>query len=157
VKHSVTVIVAEPRWKVHAEFLVKLKRAAVRAVERGARSRRRRSLTILLASDRTLRNLNRRFRGKDKSTNVLSFPAGLNRESYLGDVAIALGVTAREAKQADRRLSDHATHLAVHGVLHLMGHDHRRAGEASRMERLEAAILAEFGIADPYESLRKPA
>ena len=65
-------------------------------------------MTILLASDRTLRNLNRRFRGKDQATNVLSFPAGPNPESYLGDVAIALGVTAREAKQTNRRLSDHA-------------------------------------------------
>jgi probable rRNA maturation factor len=157
VKHFVTVIVAEPRWKAHAPLAARMKRAAARAVERGARSRRGRALTILLTSDGALKKLNRRFRSRDKATNVLSFPAGPNPEFYLGDVAIALGVTVREAREARRRLSDHATHLAVHGVLHLMGHDHKRAGDARRMERLEAAILAEFGIADPYESPRKPA
>ena len=156
-KHSVTVIVAEPRWKAHASLPARMKHAAVRAVERGARSSRGRALTILLTSDGALRKLNRRFRSRNKATNVLSFSAGPNPEFYLGDVAIALGVTEREAKAAKRRLSDHATHLAVHGVLHLMGHDHKRAGDARRMERLEAAILAEFGIADPYESSRKPA
>ena len=94
--------------------------------------------------------LNRDFRGKDKPTNVLSFPAPANPEGHLGDIAIAYGVTAREAETAGKSLADHATHLAVHGVLHLLGYDHETDAEAEVMEPLEDAILAELGIADPY-------
>jgi probable rRNA maturation factor len=157
VKHSISVIVEERRWKARPRLVAQIRRAGARAVERGGRLRRKRSLTILLSNDKALKSLNRRFRGKDKVTNVLSFPATPNPEFYLGDVAIALGVAEREARVGKRHFSDHATHLAVHGVLHLMGHDHERSADARRMARIEAAILAEFGIADPYELLQKPA
>ena len=103
--------------------------------------------TILLTSDKALRALNRAFRGKDKPTNVLSFPSG---GEYAGDIAIAHGVTACEAKAAGKRFADHAAHLAVHGVLHLAGHDHVRPKDAKVMEPLEVKILALLGIADPY-------
>ena len=108
------------------------------------------ALTILLADDAALRRLNREFRGKDKPTNVLSFPAAPNPEGHLGDIAIAYGVTAREAAEGGKSFADHATHLAVHGVLHLLGYDHETEAEAAIMEPLETAILAELGIADPY-------
>jgi probable rRNA maturation factor len=107
---------------------------------------------VLLSSDRRLKSLNRDFRGKDKPTNVLSFPAPRNSEGYRGDVALALGVTRREAKAAGKSLSDHAAHLVVHGVLHLAGHDHVRARDAAAMEKLEIAILKRLGIANPYEA-----
>ncbi len=108
------------------------------------------SLTLLLADDARLKALNAEFRGKDKPTNVLSFPAPDDDGTYLGDVAIAYGVTAREAEAAGKRLADHVAHLAVHGVLHLLGYDHERDRDARKMEALERTILAGLGIADPY-------
>ena len=75
-----------------------------------------------------------------------------NDQGYRGDIAIAYGVTAREAKEAGKNFADHATHLVVHGVLHLMGYDHQTGEQARRMERLETEILAGLGIADPYRA-----
>lgn len=105
-------------------------------------------LSILLTTDRHLQALNLAFRGKAAPTNVLSFPAGL--QDYLGDIAIAYGTAAKEAKAAGKTLKDHALHLAVHGVLHLIGFDHVSARQAKAMEQLERRILAGLGIADPY-------
>jgi probable rRNA maturation factor len=152
VKHAVTVVVDEPGWKVSRGLVKRIEEAACLAIERGRRLKRHRTMTILLSSDTKLRKLNGRFRSKDKATNVLSFPAAPNPEYYLGDVAIALGIVSREAANQRKTLPDHATHLAVHGVLHLLGYDHSKARDAHRMERLEAEILSELGIADPYES-----
>ena len=90
------------------------------------------------------------FRGKDSPTNVLSFPAFGSGGGYLGDVALALGVAAREAAAAGKQLSDHAVHLTVHGVLHLLGYDHVEAREAKSMESVETAVLHELGISNPY-------
>jgi probable rRNA maturation factor len=137
--------------------LVRITRACERALARGTKSRKPLSLTILLEDDSALKALNRQFRGQNKATNVLAFASPLNAEGYLGDVAIAFGVAEREAKRDGKPFSDHAMHLAVHGVLHLLGYDHQTPREASRMERLEAKILGEFGLPDPYESLPNPA
>jgi len=105
-------------------------------------------LTVLLTSDDRVQVLNRKFRGKDKPTNVLSFPA--REEGYLGDIAIAYGVTAGEAEAAGLTLTDHLLHLTVHGVLHLLGYDHERSQDAKIMEALETDILADMDIANPY-------
>ena len=105
-------------------------------------------LTILLTDDERLRELNARFRGKNVATNVLSFPAAQTGR-YLGDVAIAFGVAERETATAGVSLEAHTLHLAVHGVLHLLGYDHVRAHEACTMERLETAILSKFGAPNP--------
>lgn len=143
----VTVLVEEPQWRTEGRsFPAELRRAA-RATLDAAKSATG-SLTILLAGDAKLEALNTQFRGKAKPTNVLSFPA--SGEEYLGDVAIAYGVTVREARDAAKSVHDHALHLAVHGVLHLLGYDHESAREARIMEPLEIAILAKLGIADPY-------
>jgi probable rRNA maturation factor len=107
------------------------------------------ALTVLLSSDQRLRQLNRDFRGKDRPTNVLSFPAGDGE--YRGDIAIAYGVTKREAEAAGKLFADHVSHLVVHGVLHLAGYDHERARDARVMEPLEVEILKRLGIADPYK------
>jgi probable rRNA maturation factor len=121
---------------------------------------------LLLADDARLRELNRRFRGQDKATNVLAFPAEPKDNDYAshptvipaegqllqwGDVAIAYGTTAREAAEQGKSLADHLSHLVVHGLLHLIGHDHLEAAAAERMEALERSILWEIGVADPYE------
>jgi probable rRNA maturation factor len=125
----------------------RLKRAVVEALAEGGAGNDA-ELTILLTTDRHVQSLNRSFRRKDKPTNVLSFPA--EGDDYLGDVAIAYGVMAKEAKASGKTPADHAVHLAVHGVLHLLGFDHTTARAARVMEPMEVRILARLGIADPY-------
>ncbi|MBS0469965.1 MAG: rRNA maturation RNase YbeY [Proteobacteria bacterium] len=139
----------DDRWRKLRGLRSRLTTAAELALRRG-KTHRGSGLTLLLTDDARLRALNRDFRGKDKPTNVLSFPAQENAERYLGDVAIAFGVAQREAKAGSKTLLAHATHLTVHGVLHLLGFDHVRPRDASAMEPLETRILAELGIADPY-------
>jgi probable rRNA maturation factor len=114
---------------------------------------------VVLTDNRTSRRLNRTWRGKDKPTNVLSFPAGgeagpRDAPRLLGDVVLAGGVVAAEAEAQGKRLSAHLTHLVVHGVLHLLGHDHERDRDAERMEALEIRILRRLGVANPYEERR---
>ncbi len=141
---GITLLIEDPKWRSHRGLLARLTKAA-EAARRSARLKG--NFTILLADDRKLQALNREFRGKDKPTNVLSFP-GL--EGHGGDIAIAYGVTAKEAKAAAKNFADHASHLVVHGVLHLAGYDHERPKDARVMEPLEARILKRLGIADPY-------
>ena len=110
-------------------------------------------VVILLTDDETVRGLNDRFRGKDRPTNVLSFPAaampGANPQP-LGDIVLAYGVCAAEAEEQSKTLRNHLTHLVVHGVLHLLGRDHEDDAEAEAMEGEERSILASLGISDPY-------
>lgn len=148
-RQGILIVVDDPGWRRFRGLLPRLERAAAAAARAGG-FRRKSELTVLLTNDRRLRALNRAFRRKDKPTNVLSFPAAPNDHGYRGDIALALGVTRREAKMAGKSVSDHAVHLVVHGVLHLAGYDHERAGDANRMETLEIAILGRLGIADPY-------
>ena len=107
-------------------------------------------IAVLLTDDASLRDLNNRFRGKDKTTNVLSFPAPSNPEGHLGDIALAYGVCAAEAAEQGKSLSAHLQHLVAHGVLHLVGFDHETEAEAEAMEARERAILAGLGVSDPY-------
>jgi probable rRNA maturation factor len=108
------------------------------------------SITVLLADDEAVRELNAEFRGKDSSTNVLSFPAAESAYPHLGDIALAYGVCAREAEAQGKPLAHHLFHLAVHGTLHLLGYDHQADAEAEAMEAMERAILAKLDIPDPY-------
>lgn len=124
------------------------------------------TISLLLADDQAVGALNRDWRGKDGPTNVLSFPAtdtlpgeipepefdGVPLE--LGDIALAFETCQREATQQLKTLADHASHLTVHGVLHLLGYDHVVEAEAEAMEALETRILAGLGIADPYAEER---
>ena len=114
-------------------------------------------VSLLLADDAAVKALNRDFRGKDKPTNVLSFPAaaqpGVPGSRLLGDIALAYETVAREAEEEGKAFEDHATHLVVHGVLHLLGYDHELEAQAQIMEALEVKALATLGIADPYRDM----
>ena len=107
-------------------------------------------IVVLLTDDAAVRELNGRFRDKDKPTNVLSFPAPENAFPHLGDIVLAYGVCATEAEAQSKTLADHLSHLVVHGVLHLLGRDHEDDAEAEEMEAEERDILAQIGVADPY-------
>ena len=107
-------------------------------------------IVVLLTDDAAVRELNGRFRDKDRPTNVLSFPAPENAFPHLGDIVLAYGVCATEAEAQGKPLADHLSHLVVHGVLHLLGRDHEDDAEAEEMEAEEREILAQIGVADPY-------
>lgn len=145
---GVQLVVEDPAWRAHRGLQARLKRAAEAAAKA---AKLRGAFTILLADDARLKTLNHDFRGKNRPTNVLSFPS--EQKGYHGDIAIAHGVTAAEAAAAGKRFADHACHLAVHGVLHLAGYDHETERDAKVMEPLEAKILAAMGIADPYRAV----
>ena len=148
---SIELLVDDPRWRKARGLSTRLRRSAELALKRG-RAAKAAKLTILLTGDARLRRLNRDFRGKDKPTNVLSFPAQSPKGDYLGDIALAYGVTAKEAQIAGKHFADHALHLTVHGVLHLLGFDHETRRAARAMEPLETGILGELGISDPYRN-----
>jgi probable rRNA maturation factor len=150
-QQGISVVVDDAGWRRFRGLLPRLNRAAA-AAAKAAGFRGKSGVTVLLSSDRRLKALNHAFRGKDKPTNVLSFPAAPNKEGHRGDVALALGVTRREARSAGKSVPDHASHLVVHGILHLAGYDHVRARDARKMERLEIAILDRLGVANPYEA-----
>jgi probable rRNA maturation factor len=112
------------------------------------------SVSLCLSDDGRVRQLNARWRGTDKPTNVLAFPAARAgapvQAPVLGDIAVAYETMAREAKTCGVALADHYRHLVAHGFLHLMGYDHQTNEEARRMEALETRILGRLGVADPY-------
>jgi probable rRNA maturation factor len=107
-------------------------------------------LAVVLTDDAAVRVLNRRWRGVDKPTNVLSFPASGRTPTLLGDIVIAFETTAREAEVENKPFAHHLAHLAVHGYLHLLGYDHESDDTADAMERLERSILARLEVPDPY-------
>ena len=116
-----------------------------------AAGRRRGELGIRVVGSGESRALNGRWRGRDQPTNVLSFPASPElRGSQLGDLVVCAPVVAREARAQGKPLAAHWAHMIVHGTLHLLGFDHVRAADATRMEGRERALLARLGFADPY-------
>lgn len=113
-------------------------------------------VVVLLTDDAAVRDINARFRGKDRPTNVLSFPAAESAAPHLGDLVLAFGVCAAEAEAQGKTLADHLSHLTVHGVLHLLGRDHEDEAEAEAMEAEERSILARLGVSDPYTDHEPP-
>ena len=135
-------------------------RAALAAVRRSGGAPLQ--VDVTLTGDAELKRLNARWRGKNKPTNVLSFPADTETRAaggarLLGDVIVAAGVAVAEARAERKSLDDHLDHLVVHGVLHLMGYDHEAVAQAREMEGLERRILAKLGVKDPYRARARAA
>jgi len=140
------------------------KAAAALARHRGCRQARGAEACVVLADDALVQSLNRQYRGKDAPTNVLSFPfqqrrgvarpgdveADAAEPRQLGDVVLATETVSREADALGISAVHHLQHLVVHGLLHLLGHDHHTEPEAEAMERLEVEILATLGVPNPY-------
>jgi probable rRNA maturation factor len=159
---DLAIDIAEPctQWRAALPQVACVCEAAARAaLATAGETPTRAELSILLGDDELLRALNRKWRGIDTPTNVLSFPAletgqrvppGLPR--LMGDVVLAFETVAAEAAAQAKPLAHHLGHLVVHGVLHLLGWDHTRADEAERMEALETEALARLGVPDPYQA-----
>ena len=158
-------IEADPEWDSSSGWDSLVRRAAKAALAQSAypdlaTTSRPVELSVRLTGDEEVRALNAHWRGKDKPTNVLSFPMAEpyeleaadeeGPELLLGDVVLARGVCESEARDRQVSVEDHATHLIVHGTLHLLGYDHQNDSDAAEMERREIAALAKLGIADPY-------
>jgi len=147
----VDVTIASELWSAHPEAERIVERAILSAAAMAQTSG---EVAILLTDDEAVRQMNAQWRGIDKPTNVLSFPAGESAtapgELHLGDIAIAYETVAAESAAENKAFGDHLAHLAIHGYLHLVGFDHETDAEAAEMETLETRILANLGIADPY-------
>ena len=112
-------------------------------------------ITIAFGSDAWIKQLNQQFRGIDKATNVLAFPDS-GSGTYLGDLALARETVIQEANAENKSLTDHLSHLIVHGCLHLLGYDHLVNDDAEQMEALEIQLLARIGITNPYQEMIDP-
>src|SRR3954452_3558907 len=149
---SVDIIRESPLWDAEAEIEATLQRAISEAA--AEMSTENAELAIVLTDNARIRALHQAWRGLDKPTNVLSFPAadrgGQGAPALLGDIVIAYETTKGEAGAQGTPFLHHLTHLTVHGFLHLRGYDHEAEDEAETMERLEREILARLDIPDPY-------
>lgn len=147
------VLIAADGWRSEADAEAIVHRAIAAAAAAVDADTAGAELAVMLTDDAGIRALNRNWRGIDKPTNVLSFPAAPaagDAPRMLGDIAIAYETTRAEAAAERKPLGHHLGHLAVHGFLHLIGYDHETDDEAEAMESLERAILARLGIPDPY-------
>ena len=157
----IDVIVESDLWDKASGTEAAVRRALTEAALSIGADFKDRTLAVLLTDDAAMRRLNAQWRGIDKPTNVLSFPpapdASRQPVKPLGDIAIAYETAAHEADKEGKPFRDHASHLAVHGFLHLLGYDHDKDAAAETMEQLERVILARLGVPDPYPAQREPA
>jgi len=159
---------ADEEWDSSQRWATLAQAAAEAAIAESAfpqlaTSKRSVEISVRLTGDDEVRALNSQWRGKDRPTNVLSFPlageselhvTGEGPELMLGDIVLARGVCAAEAQEKRLPIEDHAAHLMVHGTLHLLGYDHHDDASAADMEGREVRALARLGIGDPYEGAR---
>lgn len=154
------VLVVADGWRTEPDAEAVIHRAIAAAAEMADADTGEAELAVMLTDDAGIRTLNNNWRGIDKPTNVLAFPAADAVAAdgpgapprQLGDVVVAYETVAREAAAQGKTLAGHLSHLIVHGVLHLLGFDHATAAEAADMEAAEIAILAGLGVADPYRA-----
>jgi probable rRNA maturation factor len=146
---TLEVIVESPLWDHIPDAEIVIRRAIAGAATSAGRDAA--EIAILLTDDSAIREMNRQWRGQDKPTNVLSFPASTGgHATHLGDIAIAYETLNREAVAEEKPASNHLAHLVIHGYLHLLGYDHTTDADATRMEKLETQILEKLGIPDPH-------
>ena len=150
------ILVTADCWQAEPEAEALVQRAIAAAARQASASAEAAEVAIVLTDDSGIRTLNRDWRGIDKPTNVLSFPAALApgggaEPRLLGDIAISYEITRREAESENKPFAHHLSHLAVHGFLHLVGYDHENDADAEKMETLERTILAGLGVPDPYQ------
>jgi probable rRNA maturation factor len=152
------VLVVADCWQSEPEAEAVIQRAIAAAAEMVDADVGEAEIAVMLTDDAGIRTLNSNWRGIDRPTNVLSFPAlqgtgeagADDAPRMLGDIAIAFETTRGEADNEQTPFDHHLSHLAVHGFLHLIGYDHEKDDDAEAMETLEAEILAQLGIPDPY-------
>lgn len=154
---GIDLLVEADGWPPEARLLGFAERAVAAALsEIGATALSQPpELSLVFTDDARIKALNAGWRGKDKATNVLSFPAFATRigdalPPMLGDIVLAFETVCDEARSEGKSLEDHASHLIIHGLLHLLGHDHETDAEAERMEAIERGALRRLAIADPY-------
>jgi probable rRNA maturation factor len=149
---TVELTIEDPSWTALGDVQCLVERAVEAALaEAGVMPEDGTELSCLLCDDPVMRALNQQWRGTDRSTNVLSFPAaGPGAERMLGDIVLAYGTVSLEAAVEGRAIQDHVAHLIVHGTLHLVGQDHEAEADAEAMEALEIRAMARLGLADPY-------
>ena len=141
---AVDVVTKSKKWVGKEKLVERLAKKLISLVKSDAQE-----LSISLVSDRQMKKINFQFRDKNKPTNVLSFPA-FDR-LFLGDIVIAYETLEREAKEQKKKFNDHLTHLILHSILHLLGHDHEEEKMAQKMEKLEIKILKQLDIENPYK------
>ncbi|MCC7305167.1 MAG: rRNA maturation RNase YbeY [Alphaproteobacteria bacterium] len=147
---QVTVDIAVPcdAWPPLAPLIEK---AAFRTLQDSGYFKKNKNpveLSVVLTDNDEIRILNKKYRGKDKPTNVLSFPQ--DDPALLGDVVLAYKTILEESQQQGKSFENHALHMVIHGILHLIGHDHENDRDAETMESLEISILESFGVENPY-------
>ncbi len=155
---TLDIAVESPAWSAQdTDWDTCLRRVAQTTLIHAGFGEKTVELSLVLADDSFIQNLNKTYRGKDAPTNVLSFPQfephelqGLTGEIPLGDIILAYGTLQKEATEQGKSFEHHAVHLTVHGLLHLLGHDHETETEAEMMEQLEIQILRTLGIKNPY-------
>ncbi len=140
----VDVVTKNKKWTDKEKLVERLAKKLISLTKSDAQE-----LAISLVSDRQMKKINFQFRDKNKPTNVLSFPA-FDR-LFLGDIVIAYETLEREAKEQKKKFNDHLTHLILHSILHLLGHDHEEEKMAQKMEKLEIKILKQLDIENPYK------
>jgi probable rRNA maturation factor len=165
--YKLDVLVEAAQWNEHRGLKPLLRRAVAAAAAAADQSTSAAELAIVLTDDSAVRLLNRKWRGIDAPTNVLSFPVeapagaggaggAAGAPPLLGDVVLGYETVAREARRDGKPFAHHVAHLAVHGFLHLCGYDHENAGDAEAMEQLERDILRRLAIPNPYRTKPKP-
>lgn len=152
--YGIESIIEDDGWNVALDDAARLAASCYDAAAQSEPALRKASAALLLTDDATVQSLNARFRGKDAPTNVLAFPAGQDdvgtQAGFLGDIALARETCLREAEEKGISAADHAAHLIVHGVLHLIGYDHQNDEDAAQMEQREREALKRLCVADPY-------
>lgn len=153
---NIKIAIEDERWHSAIDNIEAITDESIQAVFEYCNIKYESEVSIVFANNDFVQPLNRDYRGKDKPTNVLSFPQSDDDHTVptplLGDIILAYETINTEAKEHDKSFSDHTRHLLIHGTLHLLGYDHETDNEAEEMEAIEIEILQKFDIKNPYET-----